>query len=596
MKNTSLCSLKSVIATLVLACIVSLAAHAGVTVTATKPNVKVGDSITLTATSTSTRDTRFTWWVSRPALLKLSATGKTAGAKGLAAGTVEVFARGNVTRSTGSVTLAVASTSLTTSHAGRFTVYEGSKTCRRCHPNQAAEVHGSVHYQWNGPTPNVVNMTSGGKMHGMNDFCTNPSLGFISILTNLQGQQVSGGCAQCHVGMGAKPTSQVSTEQLDNIDCLICHSKNYKRKVVKLADGSFKFAPDESKMTVPLLQAITDIQRSSNDTCINCHAYAGGGQNNKRGDIEEAHRNAGRDFDVHLAPKSVGGAGLKCVSCHTFTKHHVAGRGVDMRTTDSSVTVRCDKCHTTAPHGNTRLDQHAARINCTVCHIPAFARGSTTDMYRDFSGVEIDAVKQLYEPAITRKGNVVPEYEFFDGISWIYDLGMPAFTDAATGEILTAAPVADINSPGAKINAFKIHRANQPMDPVTTKLLPLKMGLLFQKGNPDQAIRAAATELGWPLPQGYTYVETKRYMGIFHEVAPAERALGCADCHGGTRMDFPALGYTPKSQRNGRPLCASCHEDETDEWPTEFFKKVHEKHVTDKKLNCSECHSFARAW
>ena len=42
---------------------------------------------------------------------------------------------------------------LNTSHAGRFTTYEGSKTCMRCHLQQVKAAHGSLHYQWNGPAP-----------------------------------------------------------------------------------------------------------------------------------------------------------------------------------------------------------------------------------------------------------------------------------------------------------------------------------------------------------------------------------------------------------------------------------------------------------
>jgi hypothetical protein len=84
-------------------------------------------------------------------------------------------------------------------------------------------------------------------------------------------------------------------------------------------------------------------------------------------------------------------------------------------------------------------------------------------------------------------------------------------------------------------------------------------------------------------------------MGLFHEVTPKEQALSCNDCHnGGTRLDFAALGYTPKSTYNGKSLYASCHEDETDEWREEYFKKVHAKQVKDKKFDCSKCHTFTK--
>jgi hypothetical protein len=41
----------------------------------------------------------------------------------------------------------------------------------------------------------------------------------------------------------------------------------------------------------------------------------------------------------------------------------------------------------------------------------------------------------------------------------------------------------------------------------------------------------------------YTWVDTVRYMGIFHEVAPAQNPLKCLDCHSdGGRIDWLALG------------------------------------------------------
>ena len=95
--------------------------------------------------------------------------------------------------------------------------------------------------------------------------------------------------------------------------------------------------------------------------------------------------------------------------------------------------------------------------------------------------------------------------------------------------------------------------------------------------------------MGWPY-NGYAFAETERYMGVYHEVAPKEQALGCSSCHGGTRMDFAALGYTPRATRNGRPLCSSCHEAKT-----ASFTKLHQKHVTDKRLDCSSCHTFSKA-
>ena len=95
--------------------------------------------------------------------------------------------------------------------------------------------------------------------------------------------------------------------------------------------GSYKFVPDPAKMTVSIDQAAADITLPSKDSCLNCHTKAGGGDNFKRGDIEEAHRNPAPSFDVHMAAQADGGAGLSCLDCHTAVQHKIAGRGSDLR-------------------------------------------------------------------------------------------------------------------------------------------------------------------------------------------------------------------------------------------------------------------------
>ena len=94
--------------------------------------------------------------------------------------------------------------------------------------------------------------------------------------------------------------------------------------------------------------------------------------------------------------------------------------------------------------------------------------------------------------------------------------------------------------------------------------------------------------MGWPN-NGYEFAETERFMGLYHEVAPASQALTCSSCHGGNRLNFAALGYTPRATRNGKPLCASCHGAKSGN-----FTFIHEKHVTDKRLDCSNCHTFSK--
>ena len=484
---------------------------------------------------------------------------------------------------------------LGTSHAGRFTTYEGSKTCNVCHLDKAQEAHASVHYQWDGSATYAENITSGGKLGSINDFCSYPDINWIGLMTNVDGVSVSGGCAQCHVGMGETPAATATTAQLENIDCLVCHSDRYKRKVASVA-GGFGFVPDTDRMEVSLLEAITDIHIPTSSACINCHAYAGGGMNNKRGDIEEGHRNASVALDVHMAAAKSGGAGLTCLDCHQSSAHRIAGRGTDLRPTDLDVEVTCTKCHAARPHVEAALNRHVDRVSCQACHVPRFAKFASTDMVRDFSQTpDLLEHSRLYEPHIERGLNVIPEYRFSNGMSRFYVFGEPAVA-GDSGRVLMAGPVGGVTDSGAQIVPLKHHRAVQPYDVDTGALIPLKMGVLFQTGDGDEAIRQGAAAVGWPLASGYDFVATERFMGLYHEVLPAGQALSCNDCHeGGERLDFAALDYTPKTTRAGKPLCTSCHKDESGEWAGDFFNRVHGKHVDDEKYDCSECHAFSAA-
>jgi hypothetical protein len=483
------------------------------------------------------------------------------------------------------------------SHAGRFSTFEGTLTCLECHTREAMEVHASVHYQWKGDATDVHGLNSdvAGKLGGINDFCIYPDINWIGKLTNVNGVEVDGGCAKCHVGLGAKPGEVATQQQLENIDCLICHSGQYQRTVAQV-DGEYKFVPDTEKMTVSLLQAATDITRPSNDTCLNCHTKAGGGNNFKHGDIEEAHRNPSRSFDVHMASQADGGAGLRCLDCHTAANHRIAGRGTDLRPRELPDPVNCTMCHSETPHNRGEIDKHTARVNCTVCHIPNFAKVAATDMNRDWSKPgDLVQATGLYEPHHEKGKNVVPEYYFFNGTSYFYQFGDPA-VPGENGRIVMSAPLGKIGESGAKVHAFKRHLAKQPVDPSSGALLPLKIGKFFQSGDIQEAVEIGAATVNGKY-NGHQFAETERYMGLFHEVAPKDQALDCNSCHnGGNRLDFTALGYAPNSSRNGLPLCTSCHGDKSNKWSQgEFFDKVHSKHVSDKKYDCSACHAFSAA-
>lgn len=442
-------------------------------------------------------------------------------------------------------------------HAGRLLPYAGAATCLECHPGEVQAFAASNHYLWQG------------KLGAINDFCEYPDINLgPAKLTTVFGTQLDGGCLTCHAGLGERPSST----NAKNADCLVCHAVEYRRTLVNLKAG-WRFAPDRAAMPA----TITIQEEPARYACLTCHAYAGGGHNNKRGDISSALVNPTPDQDVHM------GNGMTCVDCHTTQSHHIAGRGVDMRI-DEGVPMRpCSDCHNPSQDHNDRLVRHLDKVACQTCHIPAYARAFSTDVLRDFRAAEVNP-RGLYEPVLTRQSNVIPTYAFWNGASGFYNFRQPAAANQ-----LMAWPLGNIND--GKLFPFKLHKAIQPQDLVLQAILPVKAGILFQTGNVDQAIRVGAQETGFDLSRGYTFVNTQRLMGIFHEMPSADLALRCADCHDtDARINFTALGYAPLSTRNGKPLCASCHSAKTQP----DFYKLHDKHVGDKKISCNQCHTFTR--
>jgi hypothetical protein len=472
-------------------------------------------------------------------------------------------------------------------------IYEGSRTCGSTasgchHADKPLEVHGSVHYQWQGPTPGVPNL--GGKLAGkwgsINDFCTYPNINFLFQMTNLVGTPLVTGCGNCHVGRGIPPSPTPTQEQLDNIDCLMCHSDLYKR-VGAMVNGQPRFINDPNMDVAAATAAIT--KTPSRATCLTrCHVSAGGGPGFKQGDIDPAQLDPPRTLDVHMASD---GAGLSCLDCHKVTNHHFAGRGNDVRPTESSVQMDCSTstCHVAHSHTSADINRHMTRVHCTVCHIPAFGRSAPTDVFRDFTKTEADATNK-YEPVRTFATNVKPAYTWFNGLSYFYEFGTP-ITLQSLGRYLMAYPLGDINDSSAKIHAFKLHQAKVGYDLGARRQIPVKSKVLWETGNVDQALRQGAAEVGWNIP-GYSFATAQRYFSLYHEVAPKENALQCAACHVNTgQLDFKALGYLVKTTRNGKALCASCHSARTAD-----FYTLHNEHVRgDEPVSCTTCHTFKTA-
>lgn len=479
------------------------------------------------------------------------------------------------------------------SHAGL--TWTGYSMCLACHADKAMEVQASAHYKWEGP---ATYMTNGAAVQGklvtsINSYCGN-------IIGNW-------GCASCHVGIGKRPDDTTLTQQqhLENIDCLICHQKEYKRKKDTLTG---LMVPDTVNMIITMDQAVQTVHKPVRANCTQCHAKGGGGDNFKRGDLAVAHATTtDRNFDVHMAATANGD--LACQRCHTTQLHKIAGRGSDLRETDLDVRMSCSTtaCHPTKAvsngHATSTVYKHIARVACQTCHIRTYARNAadttateSTETMRDWSLPEWHTVNNRYEPTVTLANDLKPSYRFWNGTSWGYSLHDPASVDPATGRYPTSRPVGDINGTGSKLHPFKYKTAKRPFAPGLEKLIPVDTKVYFSTGDPNAAIQSSLLLMGHGNSEPYTWVEDDTYQLLTHEIPPSTgNVLACTNCHistTATQLNLQDLGYAIKKPTSD--LCNDCHGSKSYTSTYNGFISIHSRHVDEKKRKCSSCHNFDR--
>jgi len=405
--------------------------------------------------------------------------------------------------------------------------YNGAETCLTCHRQAGNDVATSIHNTWMGTATNVVGKegTETGKLMSVNNF-------YGAITSN------EALCGKCHAGFGL-PDDDLSVEK---IDCLICHAPNYN----KTATG-----PEPS---IDVLAAVRGMVKSpTREMCLRCHATAGGGDNNKRGDLELAMgaSSVSRDLDVHLSTE------MKCQDCHTFEDHHVSGRGMDLRVDDTTTVVSCDdvKCHGSEPHQENSTkgwvyNLHTNRLYCTACHITSYGKEQSVEMSRDWSNRSLGE-NGKYNEYIVREDDPAPIHVWWNRKSEIMDLTDPAVLD--DGVVVMAKPVGELNDPASRIYAARLHLGRQPWNNTSTYMLPFKVMTVRTTDDMIQAILEATGE----IYDNVSYVNTVRYMGLFHGVSPKEDALTCSDCHDDHKLNFEALGYDVEKDASGNLISAT---------------------------------------
>ncbi|MEN8228730.1 MAG: tetrathionate reductase family octaheme c-type cytochrome [Bacteroidota bacterium] len=436
------------------------------------------------------------------------------------------------------------------------TPQEVTGACLTCHNLTAQDVMKSSHWTWtkdyildDGETIKL------GKKNIINNFC-------IGVSSN------ESRCTSCHIGYGWEDKNFDFSNNL-NIDCIICHDRTgtYEKfptgagypvsEEKKFGNKSF-LPPDFTKIA-------QNVGSPERENCGACHFLGGGGNNVKHGDIANELAQITREVDVHMA---VDGANMNCTDCHKTSKHNITGNLYSIASADNN-RVTCDQCHSSQPHRNRTLNKHVSRIACQTCHIPEYAKRSSTKMYWDWSTagefnsdgtakVKYDTLGNIIY--LSQKGSfqwenkVKPDYLWFNGEARHYLLGDPI---DSTSPVQLNRLLGDYQDKNSLIIPVKIHRGRQIFDPVNnTMILPHLFGkdsAAYWKGfDWNRSAEVGMRSVGLPYSGNYSFVSTEMYWPINHMVAPADESLDCAACHSRESYLGNLAGfYLPGRDSNG---------------------------------------------
>ena len=407
---------------------------------------------------------------------------------------------------------------------------EVTKKCLECHNDAASDVMKTTHWTWSFPQEVNGRKVDLGKENAINNFC-------IAITSN------EPRCTSCHIGYGWKDASFDFTDKT-KVDCLVCHDTT----------GLYKKNPVGAGLPFPevdLLKVAQNVGMPGRSNCGGCHFQGGGGDAVKHGDLDSSLTNPSASLDVHM---NKDGLNYTCQECHVTNHHQIGGNALVVSPSGNNH-FSCERCHANAPHRESLLNAHTARVACQTCHIPDVAKELPTKVFWDWSKAGQDREVILhddYGKALfdKKKGefkfakNLVPTYAWYNSRAGVYLAGDKIDPD---GVNLLSYPKGDITDKNAKIYPFKIHDGVQPYDVENkTLIVPHLFGPdgFWKHFDWEKAAELGMKAAGMPYSGKLGWTRTRMYWRINHMVAPKAQALGCLDCHGDNgRMDWKSLGY-----------------------------------------------------
>ena len=397
--------------------------------------------------------------------------------------------------------------------------------------DEATDVHGSVMYQWQGESPEMVDGPGEpGQDRGRRQQLLHQHPRQLGRLRKLPHRARSHAADRGH----SRASSRTSTA---------CSATSRPIDANKV-DGVF--VPDVDAMTITMDEAVQTVHEPERYNCLQCHAKAGGGDAVKRGDLTLAHvATTDSTFDVHMATT---GDNLQCQDCHTATDHRVAGRGSDLRPTDSARGPRVHQLPRRAwprlrAHEGSTIDRHVARVACQTCHIPRYAKDASdsaateaTETHRTW--LSTHSQRRRTTPLPTRPTTCVPVYRFWNRLNRNYLLDDTAVIDPVTGRY------PDITTDRSRQPVREQALRLQVQDGRTTDHerrqqahRPRHHGLFRHRTT--RRLPPSRVWSTWVSPStaAYSWVETDTLQMLNHEVAP--------------RRPGPALRRLPRHSARG---------------------------------------------
>jgi len=431
-----------------------------------------------------------------------------------------------------------------------------TKVCLECHEQQAADFMKTTHWTWKGTPNHVQGMEKSTKLYGklnmLNSFCTS--------VQGAPGGEALEACGKCHAGYGV-PNNDFDFTNKSLVDCLICHAQrgNYTRGAI----GCEVDMKAMEKGVMNLEEAAKSVGTPTLKNCGYCHFFGGGADAVKHAGLDSTLEYAAKKQDVHLAKKGKGGQEMTCQACHVTKAHRISGASSQMPHHDGQ--IACEDCHrgAKAPHQKSAsgkiINQHAKTVACQTCHIPIFNKGQATKMawYWSDVGKSIEPEEQFDKETFDKKKgtfvwgmNVRPVYAWYNGQIERYMVGDKVKDPGKPVTMMR--PVGDIKDKTAKIYPYKYYQGDQPMDASNGYLSVFQQyKSLWKDFDWEKALQNGAKSSGLPYSGKYKFVKTEAFIAANHEVSPKEDALKCNDCHGGTRLDWKALGYKGDPQQTG---------------------------------------------